>query len=106
MRPRRHEGTKKTLYKTFFFVSSCLRGERCSSYLDGRASLDEPQEVDDALPDPRQAGNQLMVVVDERQGDVGPLAREGFDRPVVDRRVAQSLEDERRLRERRGEGIV
>ena len=66
-------------------------------------SIDQPQKRLDVRPDPRQARNQLMIVVEQRQRDVRSRAGELLDRPRIDRSVAQTLEDQRRLRERRVE---
>src|SRR5262249_22606892 len=47
-----------------------------------------------------------MIVVEQRERDVRPRPRELLDAPEIDERVAQTLEDQRRLRDGRLEGVV
>src|SRR5439155_2580163 len=59
-----------------------------------------------AFPDAGQARDQLVIVLEQRQPDVRPCCRERFDGPRIDRCVLPALEDQRRLRKYRVEGIV
>src|SRR3990172_13290551 len=82
------------------------RRTRGDAEAGGDVLLDEPEEWLHVAPDPREARGQLMVVVEQRQRHVRPRSREFLHRAVVDRGVAKPLEDERRLHQRRIEGIV
>src|SRR5262245_58994390 len=60
-------------------------------------SIYQPQERLCVLPDFRQAFKQLMIVVEQGQRHVPPGGGELLDLPRIDRGVAESLKDQRRL---------
>src|SRR5882762_1476775 len=71
-----------------------------------RASLVEPEKCFYVVPDAREARDQLMVIIEQRERGVRPRLHKRLDRPIIDRLVSQSLKDERRLLDRGIERVV
>src|SRR5437762_8184858 len=95
--------------------SAGVRGERQSTQSTQRprstptlrrSVIQHSEERFHVVPHPRQAGDQLMVVVEKRQRHVRPGACELLYCLIRHRPIVQSLEDERRLREGGTERIV
>src|SRR5262249_24634068 len=66
----------------------------------------QTKERRNAAPDSRQAGRQLMVIVEQRQLEVRLVGCVALDIPIVECFISKPLEDERRLLEQDTEGVV